>query len=234
MKLCPGCQTEKPLDAFYPAKNRKSGVRSRCKECERARREKDAGKQSAYFRDYYQRNKGELRERSDAYAAEHRDELATYNKAYRQDRRQNDPEAVILTRTRSRAKRKKLAFNLRRGDIQIPDVCPVLGIPIILGPAGRKGGTPNSPSIDRIDPTQGYVRGNVRVISNRANTLKNDATIEELEAVLNDLRRIKGVACASCRVLIHENTTGADVRTQDHLNKREFSYERPLREGEAP
>lgn len=77
-------------------------------------------------------------------------------------------------------------------DIMIPEICPVLGIPIICGTRGRKGGTPNSPSIDRIEPFKGYTRGNVRIISNRANTLKNDATIEELDAVLADLRNIKG------------------------------------------
>ena len=44
------------------------------------------------------------------------------------------------------------------------------------------------PSLDRIDGAKGYVKGNVRVISHRANMLKNDATIEELELVLKDLR----------------------------------------------
>ena len=51
--------------------------------------------------------------------------------------------------------------------------------------------TRNSPSLDRIRLELGYVKGNVRVISGRANLLKNDATIEELEAVLGDM---KGVA----------------------------------------
>lgn len=50
---------------------------------------------------------------------------------------------------------------------------------------------PNSPSLDRIVPERGYVAGNLRVISNRANTLKNNATIDEMRLVLADLERIR-------------------------------------------
>ena len=74
--------------------------------------------------------------------------------------------------------------------MQIPEVCPVLGIPVNRGGVGKKGGRPDSPSMDRIDPTKGYIKGNVRVISNRANTLKCNATVAELEAVLADLKKI--------------------------------------------
>lgn len=48
----------------------------------------------------------------------------------------------------------------------------------------------NDPSVDRIIPELGYTKGNVRVISNRANLLKNNASIEEIELVLEDLRRL--------------------------------------------
>ncbi|WP_145960516.1 hypothetical protein [Novosphingobium meiothermophilum] len=48
---------------------------------------------------------------------------------------------------------------------------------------GNKGGGANSPSLDRIEPELGYVPGNTIVISNRANRLKSDATIDELRAI---------------------------------------------------
>lgn len=48
---------------------------------------------------------------------------------------------------------------------------------------GTKGGGANSPSLDRIEPDLGYVAGNAIVISNRANRLKSDATIDELRAI---------------------------------------------------
>ena len=47
----------------------------------------------------------------------------------------------------------------------------------------------NSPSLDRIRPQLGYVAGNVRVISNRANHLKSNGTISEFEAVLAYMKR---------------------------------------------
>lgn len=64
----------------------------------------------------------------------------------------------------------------------MPDVCPVLGIP--MSREGRKGNRDGWPSLDRLDNVQGYTRDNVRIISYRANSLKRDATPEELRAVL--------------------------------------------------
>jgi hypothetical protein len=47
-----------------------------------------------------------------------------------------------------------------------------------------KGRCSSSPSVDKFDNDRGYVKGNVNVISNRANVLKNDATVAEMRAVL--------------------------------------------------
>lgn len=47
----------------------------------------------------------------------------------------------------------------------------------------------------RYDNTKGYVKGNIWVVSRRANTLKNNASIEELELLVSNLkRRIEEVA----------------------------------------
>ena len=70
----------------------------------------------------------------------------------------------------------------------VPEFCPVLGIKLVPYNNGS-GFHIDSPSLDRIKPELGYIKGNVRVISNRANLLKNNATVEELEKVLEDLRR---------------------------------------------
>ena len=56
-------------------------------------------------------------------------------------------------------------------------MCPVLGIPLVIGEGACSD---NSPSIDRIIPELGYVKGNIKVISRRANRIKNDATPDEL------------------------------------------------------
>ncbi len=84
--------------------------------------------------------------------------------------------------TRSRAKSKNIPFDLDVEDIVIPTHCPILGIPLYTTYDLRRGGQRNSPSIDRVDPNLGYVKGNIQIISNRANTMKQDATPEELRA----------------------------------------------------
>lgn len=90
---------------------------------------------------------------------------------------------LLLKGAKRRAKNKGLEYDLTLDDIKVPEACPVLGIPLRLS-QGKQGPGHNSPSLDRVDNTLGYIKGNVIVISARANMLKKDATIEELRAVL--------------------------------------------------
>jgi predicted RND superfamily exporter protein len=48
-----------------------------------------------------------------------------------------------------------------------------------------------TPSLDRIDSKKGYTPDNVWVISHRANQIKNDATIEELKLITENLEKLK-------------------------------------------
>lgn len=86
------------------------------------------------------------------------------------------PEMYILNGTRSRAKERGIDFNLELEDIIIPDACPICKIPLKFS-AKR---TSNTPSVDRLDNSKGYIKGNVRIISWRANRLKNNLTKEEI------------------------------------------------------
>lgn len=104
--------------------------------------------------------------------------------------RENWAQAVV-NRLRARARRCGLPFDLVAADVPpIPDVCPVLGISFIFGRGGNNAPLPNSPSVDRRDPEKGYVKGNICIISQRANTIRGDATVEELERVLQYARSI--------------------------------------------
>lgn len=85
--------------------------------------------------------------------------------------------------------RKKIAqgskFEVDFEDIKFPERCPVLGTPLHYLKRGRSRSDANkTPSFDRIDSTKGYVKGNVAVISLRANTLKNNATVDELKSII--------------------------------------------------
>jgi ribosomal protein L37E len=88
----------------------------------------------------------------------------------------------IISGARSRAKVKGIEFSITVQDLEWPEICPVLGIQ--LNYFAKMTERPFSPSLDRLDPKQGYVKGNVFVISNRANTIKNDASVEDLQKVL--------------------------------------------------
>jgi hypothetical protein len=89
-------------------------------------------------------------------------------------------ELLIYKSAKSRAKEKGLEFDIEVSDIIIPEFCPILGIPLISSDKI----TPNTPSIDRRDPTKGYIKGNIAVISQKANRKKSNLTIEETKALL--------------------------------------------------
>lgn len=92
----------------------------------------------------------------------------------------------LLYEAKRRAAQKSLPFNLTVEDFTIPATCPVLGIPVFV--SNTYGPEANSPSLDRIIPALGYVKGNICVISWRANRLKSDATIDEMEAIIKYMR----------------------------------------------
>jgi len=95
-------------------------------------------------------------------------------------------EYSLFTQAKYRAKSLGLSFDLVLSDIQIPDVCPLLNQPITRR---CKRNDPLGPSVDRIIASRGYVRGNVWVISRRANQAKNDLTLGELETLTTNLRK---------------------------------------------
>ena len=110
------------------------------------------------------------------------------------NRERFDPNAISKTteykmyaRAKSRAKKNNLPFNIELDDIVIPERCPLLGIKI---ESTEVRNSPNNPSLDKIIPEKGYIKGNVWVISNRANTLKNDATLQELKTLVENLEAL--------------------------------------------
>ena len=105
--------------------------------------------------------------------------------------KQND-KYQMWCHARKRAKKNNLEINIEPQDIpDIPKICSVLGIEIkrnIKDNSTTHGPSDNSPSLDRIDTSKGYIKGNIRIISNRANRLKSDASFEEIEKIYNDLK----------------------------------------------
>lgn len=96
----------------------------------------------------------------------------------------------ILSQRKTEAKKQNVVFEIdKEYALSIAgDICPVLGMP--LSWCERKGkATDNSPSLDKFDPKLGYVPGNVAWISFLANTIKSNATVEQIESVANWMRK---------------------------------------------
>lgn len=99
-------------------------------------------------------------------------------RARQKELRKLDPVSYIYKQIKSRSKRLGIEFNLGKEDIVIPELCPILLIRLEIG-NGRI--TNNSPSLDRVDNSKGYVKGNVRVISFKANRCKSNLTNDEIK-----------------------------------------------------
>jgi hypothetical protein len=220
IKVCTTCRAPKSFDEFHDRPTSRDGKQSRCKECQvkstkKWRREstdaylmsgrKTARKNKAYWRSHspYEENKVKLcphckKEKisldfDESHGAS--DGLQSWCRACSSERAHLAPlEKVLYWVAKNRAKNKGIEFSISIEDIVIPAKCPVLDIPLY---ASRGKAGPNSPSLDRIDNTRGYIPGNVCVISYRANLLKNNSTIGEMTQVLAYMER--GLSAASAR-----------------------------------
>ena len=114
---------------------------------------------------------------SKAYSKKRYDENRDKILLQRRIRHKKDPINKMINDARYRAKKNSIPFNITKDDISIPKLCPILGISISVSDGSNK---PWSPTIDKIDPKLGYVKGNVQVICHKANMMKSDATKEEL------------------------------------------------------
>ena len=97
----------------------------------------------------------------------------------RKTKRDTDLVGRLLSSAKGAAKFRGDVFSLKREDIIIPDLCPILNIPLYFD--NDRGA--NTPSIDRIRSDIGYIKGNIIVCSWRINHIKGDATISDMEMV---------------------------------------------------
>lgn len=88
-------------------------------------------------------------------------------------------ESKMYRRAKTRAKRRNIDFNIDQKDLIIPNICPILQIDLFVT-TGKSGSFNNSPSLDRIDSTKGYIKGNIQIISSLANVMKSNASEKEL------------------------------------------------------
>ena len=103
-----------------------------------------------------------------------------------------DPISYKLGNIKSKCKAKRILYSLEYSDLApLPQICPVLKIPINLRLGEGNKNYDDIPSVDKMLPEYPYIKGNARIISFRANMLKNNASIEELKLLLEDALRIE-------------------------------------------
>ena len=99
-----------------------------------------------------------------------------------------DAAKLLYSNIKSRCKRIGREFSIELEDILIPEKCPVFGFD--LKREDRQTWM-CAPSVDRIDSSKGYIKGNITVVSRRANIIKRDATIQELEQLFNYYKTLR-------------------------------------------
>lgn len=120
-----------------------------------------------------------------------------------------DSRRKLFYASKKRAKEKGLSFEITVEDIVIPKYCPVFGIEL---KAAVGGGTvsvarlENSPTLDRIDNAKGYTPDNIAVISLRANNLKRDATLYEMQCLAFHMENPVGDAIVDRSELMNQIT----------------------------
>jgi hypothetical protein len=105
-------------------------------------------------------------------------------KNFRKVKFTNDPQYYLWYVARTRSRQKGIEFTITKEDIIIPEICPILETPLTKG----DGYLPNAMSLDRINNDKGYVPGNVRVISRRANLMKSSLTVDILEKLIKYIK----------------------------------------------
>ena len=175
-KQCSKCKQVLPVAMVSKDRRRKDGLRSDCKSC-----------QAIALAKYYV-NGG--KEKKQSYCRANPFMKITMNlvsDAKRRAKDKNVPFDIDLDYVRS----------IAGENAELASRCPVFGTPLEWSCQRGNGHNhlPNSPSLDRIVPERGYVKDNLWIISHRANTIKNDASHDELklltkavgEAIVNSL-----------------------------------------------
>lgn len=179
---------------------RRSVSNGGCLECHRLREAKRRAEHPELYktrrRTYQDRNPELCKERGRRWRQNNKTRWLENERASRERRRQEDPKGQwaisAICQARARAKKAGVPFDLTKSQLLsiATDKCPALGCDLAYKAKTGGGAAPNSATIDRIVPSLGYVPGNVVIISHRANTIKNDATLEQLISVADWLASI--------------------------------------------
>lgn len=149
----------------------------------------------AKAREYYHANKEKTLANVQKYREENREEIKEKGREYYKRKLKNR----LFNAARSRSKSHGYEFDIELDDLIIPEVCPLLGIQMEVNKRGSTKAT--SFSLDRIDSSRGYVKGNVWIISMLANSMKSSSTFEQFQMMAEKWKewKDKGYDLSECK-----------------------------------
>lgn len=160
--VCTFCGEEKERSEFSVRLGTWKNVVSHCKACNRKKYGENAETVRKRAREYYWKNREKIAKRG-------------------RELRESNPARDMYYTAKRRARKMGVACTISMDDITIPERCPVFDIPLVVSKGSCSG---NSPSLDRIDTTKGYTPENTIVVSHKANTMKSNANVDELRALV--------------------------------------------------
>lgn len=98
-------------------------------------------------------------------------------------------KGYIIRNIKSSAKIRNLEFNLEYTDLELPEICPILQFPLKYKGEGKSQSFDYA-TVDRIDNTKGYIKGNVIIVSRLANAMKNEASFEQLKTFFYNMNNL--------------------------------------------
>ena len=164
-KQCSIRGIQKILKSFHNHPGCKLGVRPECKVCLKVKREEY---RSSYKTKHNENNRAYYRRRAEDYTI--------------------NPALYLYTIARKRATKYNMEFTITENDIHVPEKCPITGVKLEVYVNTAKQSYLYAASLDRVDNSRGYIPGNIRVISRKANMMKRDLNIEMAEKLIKYMK----------------------------------------------
>lgn len=185
MKICSKCKKNKPKTEFGSLPSKKGGLHSWCKLCLNEARRKyyyaNREMQIQKTRDWENKQENFKEKKNEQQKKRYRANPEKHAARERQYKNKK-PWRYLLYNARRRAVAKNLPINITEEYVKelfdaCNGICPILGIKMETHTGKVQD---NSYTLDRVIPEKGYVKGNVAIISHRANSIKRDANLKEL------------------------------------------------------
>ena len=182
MKICSKCKKEYPLEMFIKNKHCRNGRAGKCSNC-----------QNEYIRNWKRRNRDRLAPIRRKQYAERYGAIIKERKRMRQMQYPLRVRCQLLrTGMKDRSRNREWKFDndyfsvgYLMGRLSHNPNCECCNKPLDISFKSNRSFNENSPSMDRVDPKKGYIKGNVAILCWRCNKLKQDANSQELRMIAN-------------------------------------------------